>query len=355
MTMRKIITVHFVLRLIPLALLSVLFAMEFTLESPDGRPLRLCSYLLAAAIQYVAYPLTREDTANSTRFYIVSSMYYICAFLMQMGRDMADLYFILPGMGFVILYLIGGLAYKYSDASAVFRKDAAWCCAEEDSRTFYAILVLGLSFALVVMRYEDAPPAMYHICITLIAVMDILLHIRAYSGRTMLIGRRRERRIQAIVASNGHMSDIVPEVESTILAKAYKRIDQFMRDSKPYLDEKFTMEKMSEMLKLNRLYISRSINKFTNKNFRQYVNWHRVLYAVELMRADPWLKVIELAFMSGFHSQVTFNMCFKLFLDETPSDMLSRLRLLKPRPEVSKIEVELPQDEVLPSLQGARK
>ena len=352
--MRKIITVHFVLRFVPLALLSILLILEYTMEIPDGRPLRICSYMLAAAIQYVAYPLTREDTANSVRFCIVSSMYYICAFLMQRGRDMADFYFLLPGAVIVILYLFGGLAFKYNDASAVFRKDAAWCCAEEDSRTFYALLVLGFSLALVVMRYESAPAFAYHITGVLILVMDVLLHFRAYSGKTMLLGMKRERRIQSVVASNGHMSDVVPEVENSILAKAYKRIDQFMRDSKPYLDEKFTMDKMSEILKLNKLYISRSINKYTNKNFRQYVNWHRVMYAVELMRADPWLKVIELAFMSGFHSQVTFNMCFKLFLDETPSDMIARLRLMKPRPEVSKIEVVLPRDGVLPSLPDAK-
>lgn len=353
--MRRIITIHFILRFVPIALLSVLFLLEYTLEGPEGRALRQCCYLLAAAIQYVAYPLTREDTANSSRFCVLTFIYYICAFLMQRGKDMADFYFLLPGSAFVILYLIGGLAFKYSDASAVFRKDAAWCCAEEDSRTFYAMLVLAFSMALVVMRYESVPAFVFNITGVLIIVMDVLLHYRAYSGRTVLIGIRRERRIQSIVVSNGHMSDVVPEVENTILAKAYKRIDQFMRDSKPYLDEKFTMDKMSEMLKLNKVYISRSINKYTNKNFRQYVNWHRVLYSVELMRADPWLKVIELAFMSGFHSQVTFNMCFKLFLDETPSDMIARLRLLKPRPEVSKIEVALPRDEVLPSLPDVRK
>lgn len=355
MTMRKIITVHLILRFLPLALLSSLLLLEYTLEGLDLRFMRLCCYLLAVSVQYVAYPLTREDTAGSVRFCAFSSIYFICAFLMMRGRDMADCFFLLPGVVFLLAYLAGRLAYKYEDPSTVFRKDAAWCCAEEDSRTFYSMIVLGFSLALVVMRYESVSSEFYILMAILITALNILLHIRAYTGRTMLIGKKKERRIQTILVSNGHLSEIVPEVENSILARAYKRIEQFMRDSKPYLDEKFTMEKMSEMLKLNKLYISRAINKFTNKNFRQYVNWHRILYSVELMRADPWLKVIEVAFMSGFHSQVTFNMCFKLFLDETPSDMLARLRLLQPRPEVSKIEVELPRDEVLPSLRDELK
>ena len=353
--MKKIITIHFVLRFIPPLLLSLLMLLEFFLDYPEGRALRVCCYLLAAAVQYVAYPLSRDDTANSTRFCIVSSLYFLCAFVLQRGRDLADFYFLLPGIVLAVLYMVGSLVVKYDEPTAVFRKDAAWCCAEEDSRTFYSTLVIVLSLALIVMRYESAPPFLYYIMAAIILIMDVMLHIRAYTGRTMLIGGKKERRIQSIVVSNGHMSEVVPEVDNAILARAYKRIEQFMRDSKPYLDEKFTMEMMCDALKINKLYVSRSINKFTNKNFRQYINWHRVLYSVELMRADPWLKVIEVAFMSGFHSQVTFNMCFKLFLDETPSDMLSRLRLLKPRPEASKIEVELPRNEVLPFLRGEGK
>ena len=267
---------------------------------------------------------------------------------------MADFLFLLPGACLVLLYLLGGMFYKYREPKSLFRKDAAWCCAEEDSRTFYSLIVLALSFALVVLRYESARTASYIFIFIVILALNVLLHIRAYSGRTILLGRKKEKRIQAVMLSSGHLTEVMPEIENTILERAYKRIEQCMRDNKPYLDDRFTLEKMSEILKTNKVYISRAVNKFTNKNFRQYVNWHRVMYSVELMRSDPWLKVIELAFMSGFHSQVTYNLCFKLFLDETPSDMVARLRMMKPRPEVSKIEVRLPQNGTLPSVPDAQ-
>ena len=332
----------------------MLALLDLVSEGPEGRILRYCGYLLAASVQYLAYPLTREDTGNSARFCIVTSAYYICASVMQEGWDMVDFFFLLPGAGFVILYLMGGLFYKYREPKAIFRKDAAWCCAEEDSRTFYSIIAMALTFALIMCRHEDADVMLYYVFFVFILALDVLLHIRAYSGRTILLGRKKERRIQAVILSNGHLTEIVPEIENTILERAYKRIDQCMRENKPYLDDRFSLERMAEILKTNKVYISRAVNKFTNKNFRQYVNWHRVMYSVELMRSDPWLKVIELAFMSGFHSQVTYNMCFKLFLDETPSDMLARLRLMKPRPEVSKIEVQLPKNGVLPSVPDAQ-
>ena len=202
--MKRILTIHFILRLAPVSLFCLLMLLDIALESADGRALRICCYLLAASVQYLAYPLTREDTGNSVRFCVVSSIYFICACRMQEGRDVADYLFLLPGACFVILYLLGGLYYKYREPKSVFRKDAAWCCAEEDSRTFYSILVLVLTVALVVLRYEGALPVSYYVFSVVILLLNVLLHIRAYSGRTVLLGRKKEKRIQAVMLSNGH-------------------------------------------------------------------------------------------------------------------------------------------------------
>ena len=353
--MKKIITVHLILRVIPVALLALLILLDFSSRPSDGREIRFCCYLLASAVIYIAYPLTRDDPAQSLRFCTVCSLYYVCACLLLDGNRTVDYLFILPSVGFTMAYMAECLSSKYREPSEIFRKDASWCCAEEDSRTLYSLVVIVFALALTVIHHEQAGAQAGLMAAFLLLGLNVVLHYRAYTGRTLMISGRKERRIQTILLSNGRFSDIVPEVDNAILTKAYRRIEQFMRDHKPYLDDRFTLEKMADNLKLNKVYISRAINKFTSKNFRQYVNWHRVLYSVELMRADPWLKVIELAFMSGFHSQVTYNMCFKVFMDETPSDMISRLRLQKPRPEPSRIEVKLPPDEVVPSSRGEEK
>ena len=346
--MKRIITVHMFLRLLPIALLGALLLIERFSEASDGRAFRLCCYLVASIVLYLIYPHTRDDASVSVRTAVVASVYYLVACLMLRGRNIADYLFLMPSAGFVVAYACTCIIKKYNEPAAVFRKDAAWCCAEEDSRYFYSLIFLVLVAALIVLNYEQVNDAVY-ICFTIIlACLAAVLHWRVYSGHTVLIGRKKEKRIQTIMMAHGHYADIVPEIESSILAKAYKRIEQFMREHKPYLDERFSLEKMSELLKMNKVYISRAVNKYTSKNFRQYVNWHRILYSVELMKADPWLKVIELAFMSGFHSQVTYNLCFKMFMDQTPSDVLARLRLNNPRPEASTMMVELPSDEVLP-------
>jgi len=41
---------------------------------------------------------------------------------------------------------------------------------------------------------------------------------------------------------------------------------------------------------------------------------------MELFKKDTRLRVSELAMMSGFKSGVTFNLAFKLFLNQNPSE-----------------------------------
>ena len=59
--MKKIITVHLVLRIFPIILFFILILLELVSKAPAGRDMRVCCYLLASAVIYNAYPLTRDD------------------------------------------------------------------------------------------------------------------------------------------------------------------------------------------------------------------------------------------------------------------------------------------------------
>lgn len=102
----------------------------------------------------------------------------------------------------------------------------------------------------------------------------------------------------------------------------YNRVMLFMNEKKPFLDPSFHMEDLAEELYSNKLYLSRTINILSGRNFRQFVNYHRVQYAISLFKKDPRLKVGEAASMSGFHSTVSFNMAFKVNTGRTPSEWL---------------------------------
>jgi AraC-like DNA-binding protein len=106
----------------------------------------------------------------------------------------------------------------------------------------------------------------------------------------------------------------------------YDRCCRYMADRKPFLVESFSLEDLSRALFTNRVYLSKTINYYSGKNFRNYVNYYRVMYAMELFRKNKSLKVTELGNLAGFHSGTTFNQAFKAVMEESPSTWCARLR-----------------------------
>ena len=99
-----------------------------------------------------------------------------------------------------------------------------------------------------------------------------------------------------------------------------------MADRKPFLVESFSLGDLASVLYTNKVYLSKTINYFSGKNFRNYVNYYRVMYAMELFRKNKSLKVTELGSLSGFHSATTFNQALKAVMEESPSTWCARLR-----------------------------
>ncbi len=106
----------------------------------------------------------------------------------------------------------------------------------------------------------------------------------------------------------------------------YDRCCRYMADRKPFLVESFSLGDLASALFTNKVYLSKTINYFSGKNFRNYVNYYRVMYAMELFRKNKSLKVTELGSLAGFHSSTTFNQAFKTVMEESPSTWCARLR-----------------------------
>ena len=93
----------------------------------------------------------------------------------------------------------------------------------------------------------------------------------------------------------------------------------YMESKKPFLVEDLTLGDLAAAMFTNTLYLSRTINAYSGKNFRRFVNDYRVEYAIALFRKNMALKVTDLSELSGFHTVVTFNMAFKLVKGVNPS------------------------------------
>ena len=145
-----------------------------------------------------------------------------------------------------------------------------------------------------------------------------------------LLGRSRAhneagQRQQTSLAKKGGNTDSQadgPGVDQFL----YDRCCRYMADRKPFLVESFSLGDLASVLFTNKVYLSKTINYFSGKNFRSYVNHYRVMYAMELFRKNKSLTVSELGALSGFHSGTTFNQAFKAVMQESPSTWCARLR-----------------------------
>ncbi len=116
-----------------------------------------------------------------------------------------------------------------------------------------------------------------------------------------------------------------------VYKELYERIVSYFEINKPYLNSDLTINTIVKVTFSNKLYISRAISQFTGRNFCQFVNYYRVIHSIDMFRDNPNLKIHELANMSGFNSIVSYNMAFRLFMGENPSEWCrkEKSRILK--------------------------
>ena len=106
----------------------------------------------------------------------------------------------------------------------------------------------------------------------------------------------------------------------------YDRCCRYMTEHRPFLVESFSLQDLANVVYTNKGTVSRTINHFSGRNFRKYVNYYRVMYAMDLFRKNMGLRITELAHLSGFHSVSSFYDSFKEVMGESPSQWCARIR-----------------------------
>lgn len=100
------------------------------------------------------------------------------------------------------------------------------------------------------------------------------------------------------------------------------RLRAHMHEQKPYLDADLTLSTLSRHIGMSRSQLSQLINEGTGENFYDFVNQYRVEEVKRLM-SDPEvqnLNLLGLALEAGFKSKSTFNLIFKRFTGQTPTE-----------------------------------
>ena len=213
---------------------------------------------------------------------------------------------------------------RFKGIRLFFRNMAVWYNMEDYSRFLFsmAFLCICVLFVCGVSVPGDAGGILDLACALLLAVLYALLYMKALSGRTFLVDKGTENRIKDIIKGNLRTASIDKAEADRKMNMLYSKVMTCMTEDKHYLDPSFYMNDLVEKVYSNKLYLSRTINTMSGRNFRQFVNFHRVQYAMTLFRKDPKLKIGEVAALSGFNSGVSFNMAFKVNTGKTPSEWL---------------------------------
>jgi len=102
------------------------------------------------------------------------------------------------------------------------------------------------------------------------------------------------------------------------------RLEEWMRQCKPYLDEKLDLEKTSLAIGLTIQQTSELINSKIGMSFRAFLNSYRIEDAKEILKNKPGTSVISVAYETGFGSKSAFNEEFRKSVGMTPIEYRKR-------------------------------
>lgn len=113
------------------------------------------------------------------------------------------------------------------------------------------------------------------------------------------------------------------------MAEIWNKLETGMKSDRYYKDSELTLEKLSQLVKENKYYISETLNNYANKPFYTYINEYRILdikgkierYATNELD----INMLTIAYSAGFNSKSSFNKYFKEMTGLTPTHYFKML------------------------------
>jgi AraC-like DNA-binding protein len=101
-----------------------------------------------------------------------------------------------------------------------------------------------------------------------------------------------------------------------------QKLQNVMQYEKIFIDDKLSIEDVAVKLNSNTKYISQIINETFNKNFYNFINSYRMEAAKELLlsQENDKYSILGIAQTVGFVSKSAFNVSFKKFTGQTPTE-----------------------------------
>lgn len=221
-----------------------------------------------------------------------------------------------------VSFFIAGIYRRARSVKQVMRTGTVWANVGLGTDAVYMLFLMSL-----ILAYRCAAGMsgfFFHLIsgctVLMLALEAAALAMRVADDSFFVLWRKQEQRIvESMKVTHVEAATDVSKIDE-VYKDIYERVVAYFEREKPFLDCELTINDLVKVLYSNKLYISRAISQFTGRNFCQFVNFYRIKYSTECFRANHDLKIHEIASMSGFNSIVSFNMAFRLYMGENPSD-----------------------------------
>jgi len=111
------------------------------------------------------------------------------------------------------------------------------------------------------------------------------------------------------------------------IAAESKIVLEYMKEQKPFLQQGFTIQDLSNQTGIPVYQLSPLINGQFKMSFTNWVNRYRIEYFIELVPDNPQLTMEALSKKAGFISRSTFINAFKKEKDTTPREYFKERKL----------------------------
>ena len=250
---------------------------------------------------------------------VLLSLYYmLCAvgvYTPLEPRVTGGISLVLAGI-WVFIY-VWAVVLRLWNIRALMQSASVWTllCVSMDS--LYAIVLVFLTGLFAALSPSVCACAVVFV---LVALMLVALSVKIASDSVFAVFQKHERRIVESMRISPTESATVSSGQDNMYEELFDRVQTYFDEEKPFLNGNLTINDVVARVFSNKVYISRAICQCTGRNFCQYVNYHRVMYSMECFRKNPELKISELWPLCGFNTIVSFNMAFRLFMNENPSE-----------------------------------
>lgn len=328
-------------RAAPLFLLGSTFLLLCDMTAGEGLLLRLpfdllLSVLAAFSLNSVVIPLreSRVIAFSVCLAEILAGVYYLsCACgCLCLPSGIAAMSASAMAAIFIAVAFLYGISCRIRDIGSLLASGNAFDMLGLGTDAAYVVSFLAgticmlVTFSAIGMEYRTM--AVFPV---LFGAGLLALDIRLFLGSFLIVARRHESRIAGALKVPGEICGPKQASSGETYRDIYTRIVLYFEEEKPYLNGDLTINDVVKGVYTNKLYISKAISQYAGKNFCQFVNYYRVMHSIETYRLNPEMRVADMWQSCGFNSIVSYNMAFKLFMGENPSDWCrkEKARLVK--------------------------